>query len=400
MRILAICNKPPYPPHDGGSLASFNLITSLGRLGHEVTLLTMCTPKHRLTEAEKNRLSEMVSLYIQDVDTSVHPVRFLTNLLFSRLPYNAERFISPVFDKELARLLKSSGFDIVQLEGLYLMPYAETIRHYTAARIVLRAHNVEHEVWSRISQNETSFLRKRYLALLARRLVHFETFFLNRYDLLVPITARDRDEFNRMGNNKPVHVCPAALYVEHLAIPETLPSEPSLFFLGSLDWKPNQEGLLWFVDQVFPVLRPRYPELKFHIAGRNAPEWLIKRIDNPGILFHGEIPDAGVFIRENGILVAPCFSGGGMRIKIIEAMANGKPVITTDMGAEGLDTKHRENILIGHTVDEYVDNLDGLLKFPDFYRKIALNAFAFVQQHFDNMKISAELAAFYKTHFA
>jgi len=136
--------------------------------------------------------------------------------------------------------------------------------------------------------------------------------------------------------------------------------------------------------------------IKFHVAGRNAPEWLIERLQDTDIFFHGEIPDAPQFMREHGILVSPCFSGGGMRVKIIEAMMSGKPVVTTSIGAEGLDAVHGKEILIGNSPAEFADHIDRLLKFPDFYVEIGTNALSFVQQHFDNMKITADLVSFYK----
>jgi len=398
MNILQVCNKPPYPPHDGGSLASYSLMRSFSRLGHRVTLLTMCTPKHNLRPADRETLSSMVQLHTVNVDTSVRTGRFLKNLLFSRLPYNAERFLFPAFNKELELILQSSSFDIVQLEGLYLMPYVETIRHHSAAQVVLRAHNIEQEIWKRIAITETNPLKKYYFSLLAERIGLFEKEAVNRYDLLVPITQRDKAEFDRMGNQKPAFVCPATLDGYDLTTPVSIKPLNSLFFLGSLDWKPNQEGLLWFINQVFPKVKLQEKDITFHVAGRNAPDWLKDKVHGDGVFFHGEIPDAPQFIREHGVLVSPCFSGGGMRVKIIEAMTQGKPVITTSIGAEGLGAVHGKNILIGHSSQEFVDYIDRLLKFPDFYMKIGTNALSFIRQHFDNMKITADLAAFYKTH--
>jgi polysaccharide biosynthesis protein PslH len=398
MNILQVCNKTPYPPHDGGSLASYSLMRSFTRLGHQVTLLTMCTPKHNLSTAERETLSSMVQLYTVEVDTTVRTGRLLANLVLSRLPYNAERFLFPSFEKELARILQLQRYDIVQLEGLYLMPYVDTIRHHSKARIVLRAHNIEQEIWKRISQTETNPVKKTYFALLARRLRLFELAAINRYDLLVPITERDRIEFDRMGNLKPAFVCPATLDNYDFASPVSVKHSDSLFFLGSLDWKPNQEGLLWFINQVFPKIKSLDQKITFHVAGRNAPHWLKEKITGDGVFFHGEIPDATLFMQEHGILVSPCFSGGGMRVKIIEAMTQGKPVITTSIGAEGLGAVHGKNILIGHSSAEFVDHIDRLLKNPDFYVKIGTNALSFVRQHFDNMKITADLATFYKNH--
>jgi polysaccharide biosynthesis protein PslH len=398
MNILQVCNKTPYPPHDGGSLASYSLMRSFIRLGHQVTLLTMCTPKHNLSAGEREILSSMVQLFTVEVDTDVRKLRLLKNLFFSRLPYNAERFLSPGFEKELARILKSAQFDIVQLEGLYLMPYVETIRRHSAARIVLRAHNIEQEIWKRISQTESNAVKKVYFNLLSRRLRRFELAAINRYDLLVPITERDRIEFDRMGNVKPYFVCPATLDNFDFAGTITVKPSDSLFFLGSLDWKPNQEGLLWFISQVFPKVKSHFQEITFHVAGRNAPGWLQEKITGDGVFFHGEIPDATSFMQEHGILVSPCFSGGGMRVKIIEAMTQGKPVVTTSIGAEGLGAVHGKNILIGHSSAEFVEHIDHLLKSQDFYMKIGTNAVSFVRQNFDNMKITANLALFYKKH--
>ncbi len=398
MNILQVCNKPPYPAHDGGTIASYSLMRSLSRLGHQVTLLTMCTPKHNLSGEDRKILSSMVQLHTVEVDTSVRTGRLLKNIAFSNLPYNAERFLSPAFEKELVQVLQSAPFDIVQLEGLYLMPYAETIHHYSKAKIALRAHNIEQEIWKRISQTEKNILKKSYFNLLARRLHTFEQSAVNRYDLLVPITERDRKEFNRMGNVKPAFVCPATLDGYDFTEPVSIKPNSSLFFLGSLDWKPNQEGLLWFINHVFPKVKLLYPAVAFHVAGRNAPGWLVHKIRGNGVVFHGEIADAQQFMREHGVLISPCFSGGGMRVKIIEAMNHGKPVVTTSIGAEGLNTVHDKNILIGHSSPEFVDHIDRLLKFPDFYIKIGTNALSFVRQNFDNMKVTADLATFYKTH--
>lgn len=398
MNILQVCNKTPFPPHDGGSLASYSLMRSFSRLGHKVTLLTMCTPKHNLTAADREKLSSMVLLHTVDVDTSVRTGRLLKNLVFSRLPYNAERFLFPAFERELSRVLQAESFDIIQLEGLYLMPYVDTIRRHSNAKIVYRAHNIEQEIWKRISQTEENFLKKTYFGLLAKRLRLFEQSAINRYDLLVPITQRDKAEFDRMGNLKPAFVCPATLDCDDPENPVTVSPSNSLFFLGSLDWKPNQEGLLWFISQVFPKVKSLDEGILFHVAGRNAPAWLRDKIHGNGVVFHGEIPDAHQFMREYGILVSPCFSGGGMRVKIIEAMTEGKPVVTTSIGAEGLGAVHGKNILIGHSSSEFVAHIDRLLKSPDFYVKIGTNALSFVRQHFDNMKITANLASFYKNH--
>lgn len=395
MRILLLCTKPPYPPHDGGSMATYSLMHSLLRLGHKVTLLTMCTQKHSLTSQAREKLASMVRLHSVSLKTGVTPHGFLANLLFSRKPYNAVRFIKGSFERTLSRILQLSVFDVVQLEGLYLMPYAETIRRYSDALLVLRAHNVEQEIWSRIALQEKHFFRKWYFTLLANRIRNFETAAVNRYDMLVPITERDLEAFATMGNYKPSKAIPAG--IETTGVPGLPAGRPDLFFLGSLDWKPNQEGILWFTEHVFPSLIARYPDLLLHVAGRNAPGWLVRELQKPGLVYHAEVPDSAAFISAHGILVAPCFSGSGMRVKILEAMSHGRPVVTTSIGAEGLGIEQGQHMLLGENPEELLDAVNSLLSDPEIYNRLARNAFEFVRSRFDNQTLARELTAFYQS---
>jgi glycosyltransferase involved in cell wall biosynthesis len=398
MKILQICNKSPYPPHDGGSIAMFNLARSFDKLGHKVTVLAMTTPKHKITEQEKSEFMKIVSLYLVFIDTTIRVWHLLANLFFSSRPYIAIRFISDKFRNKLVHILKSTDFDIVQLEGVYLAPYINTIRRYSGALIALRAHNVENEIWDRIAKSERNLLKKYYFSSLARRIKHFELSVINQYDLLVPITQRDSEQFSRMGNIRPALVCPSGFEWKPADRQITVNWNYSLFFLGSLDWIPNQEGILWFISNVFTGLHNKHPDLVLYIAGRNAPKWFNQKISLPGIAYCGEVPNAREFILSQGIMIAPYFSGSGMRVKIIEAMALGKPIITTSIGAEGLDVRHEDNIIIADSAEDFCLHIEKMLKYPDFYISIGRNAQKLVQQHYDCLELATTLTEFYKAH--
>ena len=184
------------------------------------------------------------------------------------------------------------------------------------------------------------------------------------------------------------------------ALPPRIRFRPSftLFYLGSLDWIPNQEGLIWFVTQVFPGIRQQFPDLKLHIAGRNAPPYFSKKMELPGIVFHGEIDNPEEFTLGHSVMVAPCFSGSGMRLKIIEAMALGKPVVTTTIGAEGLSVTNGENIMIADDAEGFHLCLERLMKYPDICKNIGLQAFDFVVKYHNNHDLAASLAVFYNQH--
>ena len=400
MKILQLCNKFPYPPKDGGAIAIYNLTEGLSKDGHHVTLLAMNTRKHFVVPDEAvSAIKDVAELVYVNINTNINIVKAIINILFSRIPYNAERFITNKFAKKISSILNNKKFDIVQLEGLYLTPYVKTIRKYSDALISLRAHNIEHKIWKGIASKEKNIFRKKYFKILARRIEKFETDSLNTYDLLVPITKRDAEILNRLGNKKPFRVIPAGFNIEKIHSDSRKVNLQSIFFIGSLDWIPNQEGLLWFIKMVWQKIIKKKPEVEFFIAGRNAPKWLIKIFTKyNNIVFLGEVEDAFEYMTDKAIMIIPLFSGSGMRVKIIEGMALGKVIVTTSTGAEGIDIKHNENIIIADSVTDFEKEIVNLLDNKSFFTKIGENARKFVNENMDNKKITAELAEFYKAN--
>jgi glycosyltransferase involved in cell wall biosynthesis len=396
MKILQLTNKPPYPDKDGGAIATLNLTRGLARNGHEVTVLFMYTLKHAVKigeiPPEVRNLADFRDVF---VPAAISAPAALANLLFSGQPYNAVRFISGDYSEALKKLLLEKKFDIIQLEGLYLCPYIPLIRKYSEALIAYRAHNVEHEIWERTMALTAGF-KKFYIRNLAARIRKFELKWLNHYDLLVPITERDGNILNRLGNLKPVHVSPTGINKETMKSGRTTIEFPSLFHLGSLEWAPNQEGLLWFLHQCWPKIRERFPDLKFYIAGRNAPGWLIARFNLPGVVFEGEVADAYTFMDSRAIMAVPLLSGSGMRIKIIEGMAMGKAIVSTSTGAEGIGTTHNKNIMIADTPEEFTDAICRLVTGRELFNSLSRESILFIHENFDNLAIAGKLAGFYK----
>lgn len=280
------------------------------------------------------------------------------------------------------------------MEGLYLCPYIALIRRYSLAKIVYRAHNIENEIWSRTAQMTRGF-KKWYFKLLAKRIKRFEKSYLNDYDLLVPITDRDAEILNELGNKKPHFTSQTGIDLSFL-VPNAKNLEyPSLFHIGSLDWSPNQEGLLWFISNCWPVLNEKYPELKFYIAGRNAPEWLEKKFEQNNIKYLGEIDDAYCFINSKAIMLVPLFSGSGMRIKIVEGMALGKPIVTTSIGTEGIETTSGKDILIADDVESFNAAISTLVDNREKFQTIGKNAIDLIHEKFDNLALAEKLTDFY-----
>jgi glycosyltransferase involved in cell wall biosynthesis len=381
MRILQVHNKVPYPPKDGGSIAVWNLSLELARQGHEVSLLAMNTIKHHFNLADyPKEYSNLVHLTGIDVPAKISPLKALLNLIFSNKPYNATRFISSDFRKRFLEELKSKEYDLILFEGLYVMPYLDDITGSCSAKKVYRAHNIESEIWTRLAIHETSLLKRTYLRILARRIKKMEDRYIPKADLVMALTRRDADILRSQKGSPPVEVSPAGIPVQEEGN-TPVPIAGTCFFLGALDWPPNQEGLIWFLEKILPLMKDRVPSLRFRVAGRNAPDWLRKKLEIPGIEFLGEIDNAKQFMAESGVMIVPILSGSGMRVKIAEGLAWGIPVITTSMGTEGIDSTDGVNILIADSPESFAGKLSTACQNPDLLSKISIQARQFASTH-------------------
>ncbi|MBX2892169.1 MAG: glycosyltransferase [Saprospiraceae bacterium] len=395
MRILQLCNKFPWPLKDGAAIASTYLAKAFAELGSEVTLLSMNTSKHWFDTGElPHDFDHYAAIHTVFVNNHIRPLPALLNL-FTDKSYHVERFDNADFANKLKALLRSNTFDVVQLESLYLTPYIPVIREHSSALIALRAHNVEHEIWERVAANSNP-LKRWYLQRITPRLRQYELEHLNDYDLVVGISERDVEQFRALGLRQPATIAPIGLDCRDYQADYASYSRPlSLSFIGSLDWMPNQEGLKWFLNEVWaPVLAPAFPALTFHIAGRTAPRWL-RHLDMERVKFHGEVPSAPDFLNQHSVMVVPLLSGGGMRAKILEGMAVGKVVLSTRVGMEGIEARHRQECLLADTPDDFLKALAWCHLQGERLAEMGRKAQRFCHVHYDNLELGRQLLEHY-----
>ncbi len=393
MNILLLCNKSPYPPSEGGPMAMNSIVNGLTEAGHKVKILAVNSEKYHIKEKDiPQSYKDKTNIELVDVDLRIRPLEALKNL-FSDNSYHVERFISEDFRNKLIEILKKDRYDVVQLEMIYMAPYIETIRAYSDAKIVLRAHNVEHLIWDRIAK-KTKFLPKKwYLNHLVRTLKNYELNAINEVDGIAAITYRDA-AFFRGETAVPVIDIPYGVNPEEFTPSYDIKDKPTLYHIGSMNWMPNEEGIRWFIKNVWERLTAREPDLQLNLAGRHMPKWL-KNLKKKNINVIGEVPDAKEFIKDNDIAIVPLLSGSGIRIKIIEAMAMGKTVITTMIGAEGIQYSEYVNIIIADNPTKIVETICKITKEPDELKRIGMNARKLVEDVYDNKKIIERLLIFY-----
>ncbi|MGC8865320.1 MAG: glycosyltransferase family 4 protein [Bacteroidales bacterium] len=395
MNILFLCNKPPYPAREGGPIAMNMLIEGLVEQGHTVKVLTVSSYKYPF-QPNSVPVEYLESTLIEAVEVDLHvkPIPAFLNL-FTRKSYHVERFINKAFRRRLARILSEQEFDIVQLETVFMAPYIPVIRKHSRAKIVLRAHNIEHLIWKRIYDNAHWGPKKAYLGHLWKTLRNFELETLKRVDGIAAITRKDAAFFRQHAGQVPV--IDVSFGVDLAAFPypsEDTPEPHSLFHIGSMDWIPNQEGIRWFLEEIWPLVNQQKPILKLYLAGRNMPTWLLNGFW-PNVAVIGEVPDAHQFMISKEIMVVPLLAGSGIRIKIIEAMAHGKPVVTTSVGAEGIEYTHGENLLIADTAEEFAEAILRCYSEPGLLKKLSQNARLLVEKEHNRPKLIAELIGFY-----
>lgn len=336
--------------------------------------------------------NQLDSITTVDVDTHVKPLGAFFNL-FGKKSYNISRFVNPKVTRALIRLLQKEDFDVVQFDNLFVTPYLETVRKYSRAKAVYRSHNIEYGIWEKLAQGEGNKIKKKYLELLTNRLKTYELGKLNQFDLVVPISEEDLEFYKTLGERKPLFT--SGFGIETEGYPQIELGDKKISFLGSLDWLPNQEGLHWFIDKVWPLVVKGDETLKLEVAGKNPPD-SIKAIKAANYELKGEVDSALEFLKDTAVMVVPLISGSGIRIKIVEGLAWGLPMVSTSKGAEALGLTSGENILIADDPQEFADHILSLTADKEKRESLSAKARATAKSNFDLENLGKALIERYK----
>ncbi len=365
--------------------------------GCDVHYLVMNTTKHPVSETDQKKLFAGAKRYAAiPVDNRVKPLDALLNL-FSSKSYNIQRFENTAFNEQLKTWLQEEQYDVVQFEGIYLAPYLETVRAHSNAICVCRMHNVEYLIWDRLASQTANPAKKAYLRLLAGRLKKYEQQMLNQFDKLLPISEEDAALARSIGVEAPMHIYPFGIDTQAFAtLPATEMNALSVYHIGSMDWMPNLEAIEWLLAQVWPQVHRKHPDLHLYLAGKHMPPALLALDGKDGVVVPGMVADAQLFHLQHNIMLVPLLSGGGLRIKIMEALALGKTVISTSVGAEGIAVRNGEHVLIADTAHAFADKISWCLAHPSEAQAIGQNARKLMFEQYNKSKIIQENISLFK----
>ena len=394
MKILQVSHRVPYPLNEGGTIGIYNYTRGFAEAGHEVTLVALNGIKHKInTEEALVELRKFGRTFIFDIDTNIKIVPAFLNL-FTKKSYNVSRFYNTGFKNFLVNLLSTETFDVIQVEGTFVAEYYDEIRKHSKALIVLRQHNVEYQIWERLSENETNPIKKWYLNILSKRLKIFERSIINLFDAVVPVTEDDADLFRKLGCTKPIFVSPSGIDTNYWKPTPQLENLYKIYHLGSLEWVPNREAVLWFIKDVWPLILKIDKRFTLYIAGKNMPDFM-KNMQAENVKMIGEVKDGADFIKDKMITVVPLLSGSGIRLKILEAMSAAKLVVSTSIGAQGISYTKDEDILIADTPQEFENNFKKIIQNVEETNKIKNNGFALIQKNYSNEAVVGRLLNYY-----
>jgi len=374
-----------------------NTIKGLIALGHEVALVALNGKKyHGSVQTTEDELLQKIQYTSYDININVSVLDAIGSL-FSKKSNDVDRYYDAEFEKLLLRELRQTAYDVIQFEGLFVTPYLASVRKHAKARLIYRSHNIEHQVWMRLAQQKSDLFKKWYLHLLARKVKDYELQQLNKFDAIAVFTNEDKKTLLSYGVTIPVEIFPVGI-----SLPDYKPNYnktefPSLFFLGSLDWMPNREGIEWFIENFYKDLTDGDLRVKFYVAGHNIPDSFDDYEVMGKIFIQGEVDDASEFVNSKAIMVVPLLSSGGMRVKIVEGMAMEKCIISTSLGAEGINFTNGSNILIANNRQEFYDAIERCISDEEFCRNIGLNARRLIEEQHDVHIVAPKLVAFYQS---
>lgn len=403
MKLLVIGNRVPWPLHDGGAIATYGMLRSLAENGAEVHFFTFNTKKHFAENATIEKYFGFCRVYLQPLDAGVKVGKALLNLVFGG-SYHMERYVSKEGVDKLRGLMDTHRYDGILLEGLYSVPVylgaAGAAPKYSTP-VAYRSHNLEYQIWERLATTTENPLKKWYLRIQSNRLKKYELQSWLKFQAIVPIVTTDeiaiKNYLDRTPEKSPNKNIPAIhTYQPGIAIerPFAFIHQPlSLFHIGSMEWQANEQGVMWFLHKVWPLLLSKLPQAKFHLAGKGLnPQ--DPRFFQTGVVNHGEVPNAEDFMHQHGVMIVPILSGSGIRIKSLEAMALGVPIVSTSVGAQGLSVASGAEMYIADQPQAFADAIVELLTQPAMAQILTQNARGYVEMHHNLKRNTAELLSF------
>jgi glycosyltransferase involved in cell wall biosynthesis len=247
---------------------------------------------------------------------------------------------------------------------------------------IVDTHNVEYDIFRRMYETSTSPIRKPYYWLEYHKQRRDELAWCGMQDALLTTSERDKEIFGRDVPGVPSFVVPNGTDSTYFTPSAQTPDPHALVFTGTMSWTPNHDGIVWFVDEVLPKIASRVPDVKLYVVGKDPPPWVLSRASER-VMVTGTVTDVRPYVYQSSVYVVPLRMGGGTRVKIAEAMAMKKPIVTTAIGCEGIDVVHERSALLADDPQAFADAVVRLLQDRALQEKLVENGYALMKEKYE-----------------
>ncbi len=401
-KILFLTPDLPYPPHQGAAIRSFNLIKNLAAR-HEIHLLSFVQESNSLNRiGPLSRYCSSIAT-IPDGDRSTR--QRALSVLFSTKPDMALRLPSAQFANQLRICLDSERFDFVQVEAIEMAQYGLAIKEMGLASpplVIFDDINAEYMLQRRAFEvdvkHPTFWLGAFYSLLQWQKLRRYESEVCREMDKVVVVSPADGQALQRLVPGLETTVVPNGVDTSYYSPGDMdRESDVTLVFTGKMDFRPNVDAVLWFAQEVLPLIQEDIPRAHFNVVGRNPHRRLQPLKELPGITLTGYVEDIRPYIAEAGIYVAPLRVGGGTRLKILEAMSMSKAIVSTSVGCEGIDITPGEELLIADEPLIFANKVLSLMNDRRRRRELGLAARRLAETRYDWQHITSLMEQVYES---
>jgi polysaccharide biosynthesis protein PslH len=390
VRILWVKAGKLLPVDTGGKIRSFNILRHLAR-SHKVTLISYYGGRRDAEyETEIVRLlpgTQTIYTAALDANALAQTIDYLRRILQSA-PFAVSKFTHPAVQRAVTSALDNSNHDIAVCDFLSASLNFPAVLPIPTT---LFQHNVESSLWRRLATTESSLPRRFAYKIEAGKMVKYERNVLRKFHHVIAVSEYDRQQMLAMEPSVRITVVPTGVDTEKYTVaPPSKSDSPKIVFLGSMDWEPNIDAVSYFCREVFPLIRARCPSAIFQIVGRN-PHLSVKQLASDCVEVTGTVPSVAEYLREATVVVVPLRAGGGTRLKIFEAMATGKAVISTTIGAEGLSVESGRDLILVDDAEGFANATILILTDPMLRRRYE-EAAARLAAQYDWSKIAQQFA--------
>ena len=387
LKVLVLDEEIPYPPNSGKRIRTWNLLRSLARR-HDISLLCYGDADDSAAEALREAGIRLHLVKPKAHATGWRLYSLLLLNLFSTLPFSVSKHYSRHFHSRFRALLAQESWDLIQCEWT---PYARFVSDVCRVPAFVATHNVESQILERRKHHAENLVAQIFFWMQEQKMRRFERRALERASGVAAVTTADIDTMGNWGVNN-IALIPNGVDLDSFGAALDREREREILFLASLDWHPNIDALQYFTKEILPLLRARRPQIRLRIVGRRPSEALKNQFSGiPDVYFTGEVEDVLSYFARAAVFVVPLRIGGGSRIKILEALAAGKAVVSTSIGAEGLNLISGKHLLIGDSPREFAQCVEQLLDSKNLRKQLGEQGRLLVNERYGWEGIAAEL---------